>query len=112
MSPDAETVAADVEAWVWAGLGEQDRAAFAAVSALIRSAGAATARINPILRGFGLTFARYEALLWPRGTGRAAQTARGPGPARLPLPTEGTAAIVPLATEPASAGTGRYIDRS
>ncbi len=54
---------------VWAGLGEQDRAAFAAASALVRSAGMATARIDHILRGFGLTFARYEVLLllsWTR----------------------------------------------
>ena len=52
-----------------AGRGEQDQAAFAAAAALVRSAGAATARIDHILRGFGLTFARYEVLLllsWTR----------------------------------------------
>ncbi|HET9969124.1 MAG TPA: MarR family transcriptional regulator [Streptosporangiaceae bacterium] len=49
--------------------GTRDREAFAAASALIRSAGAATARIDHLLRGFGLTFARYEVLLllsWTR----------------------------------------------
>jgi DNA-binding MarR family transcriptional regulator len=52
-----------------AGLGNHDREAFAAVSALIRSAGVATTRIDHILRGSGLTFARYEVLLllsWTR----------------------------------------------
>jgi DNA-binding MarR family transcriptional regulator len=64
MSPEVEAGPS-----VWAGLGERDRAAFAAASALVRSAGAATARIDHILRGFGLTFARYEVLLllsWTR----------------------------------------------
>jgi DNA-binding MarR family transcriptional regulator len=64
MSPDVEASSS-----VWAGLGAQDREAFAAASALIRSAGAATTRIDHILRGFGLTFARYEVLLllsWTR----------------------------------------------
>jgi DNA-binding MarR family transcriptional regulator len=54
---------------VWEGLSEQDRTAFAAASTLVRSAGTATARIDQILRGFGLTFARYEVLLllsWTR----------------------------------------------
>lgn len=50
----------------------RDREAFAAfgsVSALIRSAGVATTRIDHILRVSGLTFARYEVLLllsWTR----------------------------------------------
>jgi len=47
----------------------RDQEAFAAASALIRSAGVATTRIDHILRGSGLTFARYEVLLllsWTR----------------------------------------------
>jgi DNA-binding MarR family transcriptional regulator len=54
---------------VWDGLGEADRAAFEAVSALIRAAGAATGRIDKIIQPLGLTFARFEVLLllsWTR----------------------------------------------
>ena len=64
MSPGPQT-----DQGVWSGLSEQDRAAFAAASALVRSAGVATARIDHILREPGLTFARYEVLLllfWTR----------------------------------------------
>jgi DNA-binding MarR family transcriptional regulator len=54
---------------VWAHLDEEDRIAFDAASGLVRAAGAATARIDQILRPFGLTFARFEVLLlltWTR----------------------------------------------
>lgn len=54
---------------VWAGLDEDDRAAFDAAAALIRAAGVATGHIDRILRPFELTFARYEVLLllsWTR----------------------------------------------
>ena len=54
---------------VCAGPRNHDRGAFAAASALIRSAGAATNRIDQILHVSGLTFARYEVLLllsWTR----------------------------------------------
>lgn len=53
----------------WAGLDEEDRLAYGAAAALVRSAGAATARIDQVLRPVGLTFARYEVLLllsWTR----------------------------------------------
>lgn len=54
---------------VWAGLDEDDRAAFAAAATLIRAAGVATGHIDRILKPYGLTFARYEVLLllsWTR----------------------------------------------
>ena len=54
---------------VWAGLDEDDRAAFDAAATLIRAAGVATGHIDRLLRPHGLTFARYEVLLllsWAR----------------------------------------------
>lgn len=63
------TFPAPADPSVWAGLGEENRSAFRAAAALIRSAGMANARIDQILCPFGLTFARFEVLLllsWTR----------------------------------------------